>query len=218
MTRVKTLNKKDAIESLLLHRIGKNAPSLAEKIEKNSNVFFLKKKETLYTQGDILDSTYHLISGLIKLYRHNEDGKEVVFKYVSPGESFAKSIITGPTILSAEALERCEVLAVDKNVLKQAAFSDNEVMEDMLASCKKEFEFYITHIEDLMLSDTKQRLENFLLRHAEKKNSKSFRLPVAKCELAILLGTTPENLSRIIKTMIERNEITTHGRNISIHF
>ena len=141
-----------------------------------------------------------------------------MFKYISPGESFAKSIITGPTILSAEALERSEILVVEKNILKQAAFSDNKVLEDMLTSCRKEFDFYVTYIEDLMLSDTKQRLENFLIKHAEKINSKSFTIPVAKCELAILLGTTPENLSRIIKTMTERNEISTRGRNITINF
>jgi len=218
LTRVKTYNKKDAIDSLLIHRIGKTTSDLAEKIEKNSSVLSIKKKEILYTQGDLLENTYHLISGLIKLYRHSEDGKEIVFKYISPGESFAKSIITGPTILSAEALERSEILVVEKNILKQAAFSDNKVLEDMLTSCRKEFDFYVTYIEDLMLSDTKQRLENFLIKHAEKIKSKSFTIPVAKCELAILLGTTPENLSRIIKTMTERNEISTRGRNITINF
>ena len=88
----------------------------------------------------------------------------------------------------------------------------------MLGMCKKELEFYVTHIEDMVLSDTKTRLENFLVKHATQKRSSKIELPVPRCELAILLGTTPENLSRIIKHMTASGQISIKGREVSLNF
>ena len=51
MTRVKTYNKKDAIDSLLIHRIGKTTSDLAEKIEKKQQCIIHKKERGAVHSG-----------------------------------------------------------------------------------------------------------------------------------------------------------------------
>lgn len=212
------MKKNEIINKFLNVRFKKSDPALAEAISKHGSIVTYKKRDTLYMQGDVISDTYFLISGLIKLYRQNEEGKEVVYKYIFPGDAFAKGVLETTSLLSAEALEMCELLVLDKAIIKDAVFNDREMMEDLFRTCRREIEFYVSHIEGITLMDTTERLENFLVQNSQRRNSRHFRLPVARCELATLLGTTPENLSRIIKNMTAKGRIRINGRDVTLNF
>jgi len=48
------------------------------------------KTEIFFMEGEEGSKVYFLISGLIKLYKTNEDGKEAIIHFVRNGEIFAE--------------------------------------------------------------------------------------------------------------------------------
>ena len=67
----------------------------------------------------------------------------------------------------------------------------------MMSSYSKRLRQFVSKIEDLSLKDIKSRLAGYLLENSTIENGKTVcRLTYSKKELASLLGTIPETLSR----------------------
>lgn len=177
-----------------------------------------QKRDILFMQGDEGNYIYYLMSGLIKLFRVNEEGREVVIKFIHPGETFAEGVIGGNYPVCAVALEKSELLAIEMNSLKREVYSDISLVDELFRNYNKEINYLVSLIDSLALTDTRKRLEKYLRELSKRKKSKRVRLPVPKCELALLLGSTPENLSRIMKQMSDDGEITTAGRDIIVKY
>ena len=87
----------------------------------------------------------------------------------------------------------------------------------MLAVLSRRLRQFATQIENLSLKEVPARLAGYLLYTAEEQgNNDALRLPVSKGQLASLLGTIPETLSRIFARMSEDGLIRVEGRSITI--
>jgi CRP/FNR family transcriptional regulator len=87
----------------------------------------------------------------------------------------------------------------------------------MLAVLSRRLRQFATQIENLSLKEVPARLAGYLLYIAEEQNNSDVvRLPVSKGQLASLLGTIPETLSRIFARMSDEGLIRVDGRSITI--
>ena len=76
---------------------------------------------------------------------------------------------------------------------------------------------FTVQIENLSLKEVPGRLVGYLLLLVEEQRCENLiRLNISKGQLASLLGTTPETLSRIFSKISERGFIEVHGRSIKI--
>ena len=57
---------------------------------------------------------------------------------------------------------------------------------------------------------------NYLNYLAEQEHSRSFKFPVPKGEIALLLGITPETFSRMLRKLVDENIITIKGKGIHL--
>jgi CRP/FNR family transcriptional regulator len=71
-------------------------------------------------------------------------------------------------------------------------------------------------IEDLSLKEVPGRLAKYLLYLSDKDGDGGVELDVSKGQLASLLGTIPETLSRILAKMNRRGLIRSRGAQIRI--
>jgi len=76
---------------------------------------------------------------------------------------------------------------------------------------------FTVQIENLSLKEVPGRLASYLIYLAdEQKSEANIFLPISKGQLASLLGTIPETLSRIFSKMSSRNLIEINGREIKL--
>ena len=76
---------------------------------------------------------------------------------------------------------------------------------------------FATQIENLSLKEVPTRLANYLIYEAEEQqDADTIQLSVSKGQLASLLGTIPETLSRIFAKMTDEGLIRVDGRTITI--
>ncbi|RPJ80646.1 MAG: helix-turn-helix domain-containing protein, partial [Deltaproteobacteria bacterium] len=72
-------------------------------------------------------------------------------------------------------------------------------------------------IENLSLKEVPGRLASYLiLLSHEQDQARSISLTISKSQLASLLGTIPETLSRILAKMSSRNLIEVNGKEITL--
>ncbi len=72
-------------------------------------------------------------------------------------------------------------------------------------------------MEDLSLKEVPARLAAYLLSHSDRREGATeFELEIPKGQLASLLGTIPETLSRILAKMVKEGLIVSSGPRITI--
>jgi CRP/FNR family transcriptional regulator len=88
---------------------------------------------------------------------------------------------------------------------------------NMLAVLSLRLRQFTAQIESLSLKEVPARLASYLLVAAEEQQSGDVvNLEISKGQLASLLGTIPETLSRIFARMSEDGLIRVDGRTITI--
>jgi CRP/FNR family transcriptional regulator len=88
---------------------------------------------------------------------------------------------------------------------------------NMLGVLSKRLRRFTALIDDLSLKEVPGRLAAYLLYlTTQEKGSGAIELPITKTQLASLLGTIPETLSRILGKMTAQGFIETDGRRIRI--
>ena len=87
----------------------------------------------------------------------------------------------------------------------------------MLAFLSERLRRFTVQIENLSLKEVPSRLAGYLLYLLEEQGGQdSVELEISKGQLASLLGTIPETLSRIFSKMTEEGLIEVEGRRITI--
>ena len=78
------------------------------------------KNTVVVREGDRTDSLYIIVSGRVKIYVNDENGKEVVLGQSGPGEYFGEMVLDeGPRSASVMTLELTEFLVVPKDDFKE---------------------------------------------------------------------------------------------------
>src|SRR4051812_3838222 len=71
------------------------------------------KNAVIVSEGDTTDALYVIVSGKVRVYLANENGKEVTLSVEGPGEYFGEMTLDGgPRSASVITLEPCKFLVV----------------------------------------------------------------------------------------------------------
>jgi CRP/FNR family transcriptional regulator len=178
----------------------------------------LDKGEILFMEGQSGRFIYFLLNGKIKLYKTNDEGKEAIVHFVDDNEMFAEIILQLECCypVTSEALENCVLLEMDAAELFRQIEKHPEVGMKMIAMLARRIKYFVNMIENLTLKDVRGRFLHYLESLSLSKGKETVSLPVPKGELALLLGTTPETFSRLLKKLAEEKVIAVEGKKITI--
>lgn len=131
---------------------------------------------------------------------------------------------------SSMALEPSKVLFLPRDAFVELITLSPALAMNMLADLSRRLREFTVQIENLSLKEVPARLAAYLLTLSQesaghsrggpprKKEAPANRvnLPVSKVQLASLIGTTPETISRILKRMDQADLIGVEGKKIAI--
>jgi len=180
---------------------------------------FYSKGETIFSEGDAGIGFFVAITGLIKIYKVSPDGKEQILHIFGPGEPFGEVpvFIGQPFPASSEALIKSRLLFFPRKAFISLISTNPSLALNMLAVLSKRLRQFTVQIENLSLKEVPGRLASYLIYlYSEQKNKQTVTLDISKGQLASLLGTIPETLSRIFARMTEQQLIEVNGRNIRL--
>ncbi|TCK62103.1 Crp/Fnr family transcriptional regulator [Seleniivibrio woodruffii] len=211
------MNKQEAVKLFATGFFGSADPELLKVLDTICRHRTVEKKSILFVEGQEGSTVYFLVKGSIKLFRTNDEGREAVVHFVRSGEIFAEILLQlGLKYpVTSMTLEECDLLEMDAMKLEEVISKDPKVSMRLIGALAKRIKYFVNLIESLTVNDVRARLVNWL-RNQKKKESAVVRLPVPKGELALLLGTTAETFSRVLKKLQEEGYIEVQGRDIKI--
>jgi CRP/FNR family transcriptional regulator, dissimilatory nitrate respiration regulator len=175
--------------------------------------------KVIFTEGEEAAGLYVLHTGRVKIYKLSSEGKEQILHIFGPGEPFGEIAVFagGQFPAYAETLEVSETLFFPRKKIVELLTKDPSMAMNMLAMLSKRLKYFTQLVENLSLKEVPQRLAAYLLVLATMKDKRdTVELDIAKGQLASLLGTIPETLSRILNKMTIQGYIEVEGRQIKL--
>jgi len=173
----------------------------------------------IFTEGERADGFYIVESGQVRIYKTSPDGKEQILHLLGEGESFGEAAVFAgqeyPASAKANTAVQCRFIPRHDFI---AMIQRNPALAmNMLAIMAVRLRRFAAMVEDLSLKEVPGRLCSYLLYLSERSADTCLLEPEAgKNQLAALLGTIPETLSRILTRMERMELIKREGSRIRI--
>ena len=183
-------------------------------VEKHYN-----KGQTIFSEGDETTGLFVVIDGRIKIYKVSSEGKEQILHIFETGESFGEvTVFTGQQLpANAQTLAKSRLLLFPRSAFVGLVTANPSLALNLLAIMSKKLRQFAAQIENLSLKEIPARLASYLIYLAEEQGSEdAVTLNVSKGQLASLLGTIPETLSRIFAKLSGQNLIRVEGPKITL--
>ena len=178
-----------------------------------------KRGQTIFAEGDEGIGFYIILSGRVKIFKLSAEGKEQILHIMENQEPFGESaVFAGENYpASAQSLIETKVLLFPRQSFIDLISKNPSLALNMLAFLSRRLRKLASLVEDLSLKEVPGRLAAYLLYLSDRNaGADILELDISKNQLASLLGTIPETLSRILSRMGKGKLIKTSPRNIHI--
>ncbi|NTW77342.1 MAG: Crp/Fnr family transcriptional regulator [Syntrophaceae bacterium] len=179
-----------------------------------------RKGQLIFAEGDEGVGFYIVQSGRVRIFKLSpESGKEQIIHFFGPGDSFGEvAVFTNQGFPAyAEAELSSQLLFFPRAEFVALIREDPSLALNMLALLSMRLHKFTRLIEDLSLKEVPARLAAHLVYLGERDDtSEEIQLDTSKAQLAALLGTIPETLSRIMTRMVRQGLIQMEGNRITI--
>lgn len=175
------------------------------------------KGEAIFSEGDDGKGFYVVADGKVKIFKVSLEGKEQILHIYGPGNPFGEvPVFSGQKFpANAQAILKSYLLFFPRNAFVDLISKNPSLALNMLAVLSMRLREFTIQIENLSLKEVSGRLAAYLLYLADEQGKEdSAALNISKRQLASLLGTIPETLSRILAKMSSQNLVEVDGRNI----
>ncbi len=158
-------------------------------------------QETILAWGEPSAGLWVIEEGRVKICRVSPDGREHILRLAGPGNSFNEipALDGGPNAASAIALSRVSAWMLPSAALRDELRADHELALHMIDVLAGRMRALVQQIEDLALYSVTARLARFLLLQLE--NEALSGPGITRATIAAHLATTPETVSRALRTL-----------------
>jgi CRP/FNR family transcriptional regulator len=178
-----------------------------------------EKGDVIFTEGETANGFYVVEEGSVKIFKVSMEGKEHILHIFGPGEPFGEVPVFSGTHFpaSAEAITKSRLLFFPRPDFVNLISSNPSLALNMLAVLSMRLRQFTVQIENLSLKEVPGRLAAYLIYLSQEQgDGETVTLAISKGQLASLLGTIPETLSRIFSKMTALNLIEVSDRQISL--
>ena len=181
----------------------------------------IKKGEALFEEGEKLNGVFCVRSGVSKLSKMSENGKDQIVKIASKGEVLGqRSVITEEiTNLSAIALNDMEVCYIQKQHLTENISNNAAFTKAVLLQMANDLKFADDTIVNMSLKTVKQRLAETILYLDKTFDTDAdgyIDLILSREDIANIVGTAKEACIRTSAEFKSKGWILLNGKRILI--
>lgn len=192
----------------------KSSPQMAEKLLTAGVVKTFAEGETILRENAFIRAIPIVLDGVIKVIRTDDDGREILLYYISPGESCIMSFLGGmhhdTSKVKAVADETSEILFVPIEKVTGLLKENPQWLDYIFRLYHRRFEELLDVVNAIAFKKMDERLLHFLRKKAEISSSKT--IVITHEQLANELGTARVVVSRLLKQM-EDEGLVKLGRN-----
>jgi CRP/FNR family cyclic AMP-dependent transcriptional regulator len=174
----------------------------------------------ILSEGDNSDSLYVILSGKVKVYLNDENGKEAIINYQEEGEYFGELSLIDDYKRSASIMTtvKTTVAIMSKQAFHQVLLGNPNICIHLLKDMVGRVRTLTDEVKSLALSDVYGRLSKTLLSLAEEKDGQMvIEGHVTQQELANRIGASREMVCRIFKDLVKGGYISSDNNQYVIN-
>ncbi len=197
------------------------SPELTEQLVRSLNSISLKKNTLIFGKDSDGDGLYIIRSGQVKVVLQNEEGKEIILATFQPGDFFGEmSLLDGrPRSANVFTTQNTQLLVLSRQSLfqhiEQYPTTGLKILMEMSARLRRADEV----IGNLVMLDAYGRVARVLIDLSEQQGEVTEEGILIKDrptqqDMASMIGTTRETVSRILSDFQKRGLLSTEGKTI----
>lgn len=200
---------------------GLSAASL-DAVAKRSVLRDLPKDRPLFRVGEQCHGLYVVVSGAIRVYRSNQDGREQVLHVQRAGQPVAEVPLFdgGPYPASARAEVDSRILFLSRDDFEWLYRNNPEIATAVIRELGRRLRRMVGLVEKISLRDVPARVALTLLEYAERfgpvHDGMEFTLSRTQEDLAAELATTRESVARAIARLRRDGVVEQKGSKVRI--
>jgi CRP/FNR family cyclic AMP-dependent transcriptional regulator len=177
------------------------------------------KNAVVVSEGDATDSLYILLSGRVKAYVSEEDGREVVLNTFGMGDYFGELVLDGgPRAASIMTLEPCRFFVVPRGDFEGLLERNPAFARHLIHVLIGKVRSLTQRVLDLALKDVYGRFARFVDEHAiDQGGMRVVPERLTQHDIAARIGGSREMVNRIIKDLTAGGYISIDARQIAVH-
>jgi CRP/FNR family transcriptional regulator len=193
-------------------------PQLANEIETSGEHKIIPANEVLMRKGQYIRSTMLVLSGLIKVFREDQDGNEFLMYYLKPGEACALSMVCAAkheaSPISAVTVSETEIVQIPVETMSEWMGKYKSWYQFVIETYRSRFDELLITLDNVAFRGMDERLEFYLKRAAEVTSSGT--IEISHQQIADELNSSREVISRLLKKMEQRGKVLLHRNSIEI--
>ncbi len=185
----------------------------------NGDLLAFKQGETVYKEGAHSHKIYLILKGIVKCYKIDEDGKELITAIHRADDflGFTSFLNNQPYQESATAMEDVELAGIAKEDLKSILKQNHTVSMELMELLTNNISEIKGQLLQMAYSSVRKKTAQTLLQFAEILNKKTEEpIKISRSDLASVAGIATESLIRTLSVFKKEGLIDIEGRNIRI--
>jgi len=191
-------------------------------IGEGRKVVAVRKKQIVFTQGDVADAVFYIQEGKVLLTVVSKIGKEATLGVFNEGDFFGEGCLVGRSfrMKSATAMTDCELLRIDKKAMMRALHREHEFSDLFVAYLLARNIRYEEDLVDQLFNSSEKRLARILLllAHFGKEGTPESVIPkISQETLAEMIGTTRSRVSFFMNRFRKLGFLDYGGSELQVH-
>ena len=195
-------------------------PTELELLEHHMVTRSFKKNTIIINEGDEASTFFIIITGAIKVFLSNEEGKEIIINAQGPGDHFGElALLDGaPRSASVITTEKSTIGVISKEDFHNVLSRNTELALNLIRELTRRVRFLSDNVRTLALMDVYGRVAKVLLGMAQEEDGKMVinNRPTQQ-DIANHIGASREMVARILKDLSTGNYITIDGKRLIIN-
>jgi CRP/FNR family cyclic AMP-dependent transcriptional regulator len=178
------------------------------------------KNAVIINEGDRGDSLYVILSGKVKVYVSDDDGREMILDIYGPGDYVGEMALDGrPRSASVMTLEPTSCSVVTRDELRNAISANPDVAMALISTLIDRARIATDNVKNLALMDVYGRVARLLLSLAKDEGGGKLVVPerMTQQDIADRVGASRDMISRIFKDLTIGGYVTIENRTITIN-
>ncbi|MGE5589519.1 MAG: Crp/Fnr family transcriptional regulator [Bacillota bacterium] len=194
------------------------SPAHLVEIQETAHARHVRRGEFLQRAGEPVRHLHILHRGRARVFTATPDGREQVLRLLQPGDVLGELGLFRqvPSQTSAQALDDVTACELSRDDLEKVIQRHPEIALSLLGVLSRRLEEAEQAVTGLGLLDVEQRLAGYLLDLPASARVAgglpTVELPASRSQVALLLGTSQETLSRRLTDFQRRGWIWAEGR------
>jgi CRP/FNR family cyclic AMP-dependent transcriptional regulator len=178
------------------------------------------RHSVIINEGDRGDSVFVILSGRVKVYVSDDEGREMILDIHGPGDYFGEMALDGqPRSASVAALEATQCSVLTREALRETIADNPDVAMTLIVTLIERARIATDNVRNLALMDVYGRVARLLLSLAKEQPDGKLVVPerMTQQDIADRVGASRDMISRIFKDLTIGGYVSVVDRQITIN-